>query len=429
MAGTISPYWIEHEPRLIAEARKRMVDGVMPMRGWTEISKLFPGKSAERCQQQYARAVQSGRADNPPAHTPPKDPVVEEAERRDRVRRLKEEQELLKAVAGEKSLRAFLEALADKAAARFTAPPAYRPPKAPKHATRESMGLLLSDWHSAELISREGTRGINEYNAQITSQRARRVIESAISIKSKLEAGGWRFDELVVGINGDFVPGTIHEAEKHTDAENIVLNVHGTAWILAQALRDLAAAYPRVRVYCLSGNHGRLPDAKRMQQKEPLRNWDTLVYLYAKAFLSNLTNIEWHIPNAYSCLFAVQGFTFGMMHGHDIKGWAGIPFYGIQRSTRNQNALEAARRNTINYWLISHFHSQSSLPQAAGEVFINGSLCGGTEFTVNGMGAADPPNQLMFGIHPEHGVTHRWPLYASTEPDAPAYDMGGWEIG
>jgi hypothetical protein len=427
MSGKTSPYWLENEPRLVSEARKRMINDRMPMGGWNEIAKIF-NKTAERCEQQYRRAVQSGRADNPPQAEPVKDPLVAEAERVARVRRLREESELLKAVAGEKSLRGFLDSLASKYAVRFTAPPAFKPLPAMKGETHESMAMVLSDWHSAEMISREGTRGINEYNATITSQRARRVTESAIGIKQKLERSGWRFDELVVMLNGDMVPGTIHEIEKHTDAENIVLTVHGTAWTLAQSIRDLAAVYPKLRIICISGNHGRLPDAKRVQQKEPLRSWDTLVYLYARAFLTGLTNIEWHIPNAYSALFDVQGWTFGQMHGHDIKGWAGIPFYGIQRSTRNQNALEAARRNTINYWIISHFHSQSSLPQAAGEVFVNGSLCGGTEYTVNGMGVADPPNQLMFGVHPEHGVTHRWPLYASTAPDAPAYDMGGWEI-
>lgn len=428
MSGKLSPFWIQNEPRLVEEARKRLdKDGRMPARGWNEISKVL-GRSATQCQQQYIRAVQSGRADNPPKIEPPKDPLVEETERRDRVRKLREEQELLKAVAGEKSLRSLLEKLTRQYAAHFTAPPPYRPLPAAKGETRESMAMVLSDWHSAEVISREGTRGHNEYNAHITAQRAHRVVSSAISIKQRLERSGWRFDELMLMLNGDMVPGTIHEIEKHTDAENIVLTVHGTGWILAQSIRDLAAVYPKVRCMCLSGNHGRLPDARRVQQKEPLRSWDTMVYLYAKAFLADLTNIEWHIPNAYSALFDVQGWTFGQMHGHDIKGWNSIPFYGIQRSTRNQNALEAARRNTIHYWVISHFHSQSSLPQAAGEVFINGSLCGGTEFTVNGMGVADPPNQLMFGVHPEHGVTHRWPLYASTAPDAPAYDMGGWEL-
>jgi hypothetical protein len=428
MSGKLSDYWIEKEPVLVAEAQNRIVNGKMPFGGWNEIASIV-GRPASQCQQQYQRAVQSGRAGREDTAEPARDPVAEETERRDRMRRLREEQELLKAVAGEKSLRAMLDALAEKAAARFTAPPPYRAPKPTKRTTRESMVMLLSDWHSAEVISKEGTRGHNEYNALITSQRARRVTDGAIGIKSKLEAGGWHFDEMVVALNGDFVPGTIHEIEKFTDAANVVVNVHGTAWILAQALRDLAGVYPTLRVYCLSGNHGRLPDARRMQQKEPLRNWDTLVYLYARAFLSNVPNIEWHIPNAYSVLFDVKGFTFAQTHGHDIKGWAGIPFYGIQRSTRNQNALEAARRRTINYWLLSHFHTQSSLPQAAGEVFVNGSLCGGTEYTVNGLGAADPPNQLMFGVHAEHGVTHRWPLYASAEADAPSYDMGGWVIG
>lgn len=281
MSGKLSEYWKVNEPRLVEEARKRMKDGAMSLGGWNEVAAII-GRSSSQCQQQYVRAVQSGRADHPTAPDAERDPIAEEEHRRERIRKLREENELLTAVAGERSLRAFLESLAAKAASRFPSPPAYRSPKPAKRATTESMCILLSDWHSAELISSEGTRGFNQYDRRISAQRARRVVESANGIKEKLELSGWRFDELVVGLNGDFVPGTIHEAEKHTDAENIVLNVHGTAWLLAQSLRDLAAVYPRVRVYALSGNHGRLPDAKRMQQKEPLRNWDTLVYLYAR---------------------------------------------------------------------------------------------------------------------------------------------------
>jgi hypothetical protein len=98
-----------------------------------------------------------------------------------------------------------------------------------------------------------------------------------------------------------------------------------------------------------------------------------------------------------------------------------IPYYGLDRMVRNINALEASRGSIIHYWLVGHFHSASSIPVNAGEVFVNGSVVGASEFTVNGLGKADAPRQYMLGVHREHGVTHRWPLIATCEPDAPEY--------
>lgn len=427
MTATASDFWLKNNDKLVTLVRRYLVRGRMPASGWEAIGKEL-GKTPTACRIHWTELKTAGKVEKPELVDDTPDPVQVEQERQESLRKMREERDLLTAIAGEKSLRAFLESLATNTAKKFQAPPPYKSQPPRKTETHESLVILFSDWHAPELISKDGTRGFNEYNRVIASQRAKRVVDSALSIKHRLETSGWRFGELVVALNGDMVPGTIHEAERHTDSANIVCSVYGTAWILAQALRDLAAQFPAVRVECVSGNHGRLPDAKRMQQKDPLRNWDTLVYLFARSFLNGVANIEWDIPNSYSVLYDVQGWTFGQMHGHDIKGWAGIPFYGIERSTRNQNALEASRQKTIHYWLISHFHSQSALPQASGEVFVNGSLCGGTEYSVNGIGKSDRPNQLMFGVHPEHGVTHRWPLYADTEEDAPAYDLGGWTL-
>lgn len=357
------------------------------------------------------------------------DEIAEEQKRIDRRRELAQDRELLSAVAGEKSLRAHLEKLIRETVPKFDPPPPYKPRKVKAGTTRETMVQIFSDWHAYEIVKLEGTRGINEYNAQVLAQRSRRIVDNHLGIKQKLERGeGWQFDDLVVCANGDFVSGTIHEVERHTDAANIVMAVYGTGLILGQSLRDLAAVYRKVDVFGTSGNHGRLPDARKMQQKDPLRNWDTMVYLFAREFLRGVPNITWHIPASYGVRFEIGPWGFVQNHGHDIKSAFSIPYYGINRMTGNLTALEATRNHLIHYWVLSHFHTQSQLVAPAGEVFMNGSLIGGTENSVNGMGKADKPQQMMFAVHPEHGVTHRWPLYATTEPGAPMYEANPFAV-
>lgn len=435
MSGRISSFWSEKAPILAA-----MLADPSWYRGT-----MFRTKDAARelgctlAQVQNKIAMLRGGqavADQPveipkpppappkPEPPPPVDPLVAERARQERVRTLRQERDLLTAVAGEQSLRAFLESLVTKTAVPFPAPKPMKPSALKAGAAVESLVIQLSDWHAYQRVLAERTRGFNGYDAETFGRRVYSIVQAKRSIVARMErGGGWWFPKLVIGANGDFVSGTIHEAERHSDAANIVQAVYGCARVFAAAVADLAEGHETVEVFCTSGNHGRLPDAKRMQQADPTRNWDTMIYLFAREMLRQHERITWYIPDAYSVAFDVEGWRFMQTHGHDVKSWNSIPHYGINRYVSNLNALEASRGTPINYFLFGHFHNKTSLEHAAGEWFINGSLIGATEFAVNALGKADKPCQWLVGVHPEHGVTHRWPLSGIVTDDAPSYDV------
>ena len=345
------------------------------------------------------------------AETP--DPIADEVARRARVRNLTHEREAIQAIAGERSLRHHLDALVREVAEAFPAPPPYEPPM-PRKGSRPSEETLLlhfSDWHAYEEVDPARVQGLNEYNAPIFARRVRRVVDAAIGIKSRMEdGGGWSIPDLVVCCNGDFVSGTIHEAERHADAPNIVAAVYGCATVLGLAIRDLAAHHREVTVVCTSGNHGRLPDARKMQAKDPSRNWDTLIYLLAEAFLRDVPNVRFIVPDSYIASFEINQKVFVQYHGHSVKSWNSIPFYGLSRWTRNVQALRSQMRSPASYFLCGHFHADSSMPTPGGKLYINGSLIGGTEYSVETLGACDPPAQKMLLVG-EHGVTSEWSLH------------------
>jgi hypothetical protein len=343
----------------------------------------------------------------------PVDPVEAERERAERRRALQEEREALRAIAGERSMRHMLETLFRQVTPSFGPAPRYTPPKPRrKHASRESLLLHLSDWHYGERVESEATRGFNAYSVDIAEQRVRSVVANAVQVAGMLrDGGGWEFPRLVVALNGDLVTGTIHELERHSDPENIVWAVYGCGLLLAESIRTLAGQFDQVDVFCTSGNHGRLPDARRMQSKDPTRNWDTLVALIAKTALAEQANVSVTIPQSYAVSYEVEGVNVLQSHGHDIKSWSGIPWYGIGRFLGNYNGLEASRGGRIGAYLFGHFHSQTNITYPGGEAFVNGSLIGGTEWTIGTLGRADRPCQMMLGFHADHGVTHRWPIY------------------
>jgi hypothetical protein len=357
---------------------------------------------------------------------PPIDPIVKEKDRLSSSRILGREKELIRQIASERSFREFLEDLMREIAPAIEPPPPYRPQQPQSVATQETMLAVWSDWHAYESVDAARVLGLNHYDAPTMGRRVRRLVDATVSIKDRMERGsGWRFPKLAVACNGDFVSGTIHEAERHSDAPSIIHAVYGTGLVLASALRDLAAHFGQIDVYCTSGNHGRLPDARRMQQKDPCRSWDTLIYLFAMTSLKDIPSIRFHIPESYVVMYSLEGWNFLQTHGHEIKSWNQIPYYGIDRFGRNINALLTANEMPIHYFIVSHFHSLGGVPSAGGETFINGSLIGGTEFSVNALGKCDVPKQWLFCVHPEHGVTSRWPILANGDSKE-GYSVSPW---
>lgn len=355
------------------------------------------------------------------------DPLKDAEERRFRARELAREREQLEAVAGERSFREYLAGLIRESIPTVDWPPKYREAARTKESVTESLLLLLSDWHAYEIVKSERVLGLNEFNADVLARRVWRVIQSVRSIADRLRAGGYRFPKLIVAANGDMISGTIHEVERHSDAPNVIQAAIGCGLLLAESLRDLAASFEDITVYGTSGNHGRLPDHRRVSQKDPSRSWDYLIYAVAQTALAEVKNVKFVLPDSYSVVYPVEGWNIYQGHGHDIKSWQNIPFYGISRAATGLNALRVAAGKPIHYFLFSHFHNPGSITAPGGEYFVNGSLIGGTEYSVNGLGRADRPCQWLLGVHRDHGITHRWPIYADGPGPQGSYTARPWQ--
>lgn len=344
---------------------------------------------------------------------PEQDTVEQEIARQERVAALREERELTQQVASERHLWTRLKLELDRAVPKLGA---LRPLKFPHKGgkvVRESLLKMWSDWHAGEKVDAERMRGLNSYDWAEYVRRITTDTDETLKLSGMMRSGGWQFEEAVVPMIGDLVSGTIHELERHSDARNIVECVVDTAGVAATQLQRYAEAFPSVRSFSVSGNHGRLGDARQVQQKDPTRSWDALIALMMQRLLARQENLIIEVPYAYAVAFDVQGFTFLAQHGHDIKSWNGIPYYGINRYVTSINAIEAARNSAIHYFLLGHFHAPASFTIPSGEFLINGSLIGGTEFGLNALGKVDRPTQWMCGVHHTHGMTHRWPVYCT----------------
>ncbi len=418
----------QDDDRILIESYRRY-DG---RDGWAQSASALLGRSSDTISRRKRILVGNGtltevRApDAPPIDTrrieqqPPVDPVVAQQERIERIREARAEAQAYKEVAGERSLRAMFDKLFRDVVETIDPPPKYKAPRALRDSVRESVLFNWTDWHYAEGVDPERVRGHNAYNQAIARARVLSVVENGRGILSRLRRGGYEFPRAVVAANGDLVTGSIHELEKYSDGKTIIESVAECGYLLAEAVRNVAADFEQVDVYCTVGNHGRLPDARRMEQKAPLRNWDAAVYFFAQAVLRDCKNVTVTIPNSYAIAYDVAGLNVLQSHGHQIKSWMGVPWYGIERHVSRVTSLEAKRGQAPDICLFGHFHTASSMPLSGGETFVNGSLIGGTEYSVNELAKSDKPTQWLLGVHPEHGVTHRWPVYPAPDVTASA---------
>ena len=277
-----------------------------------------------------------------------------------------------------------------------------------KHTT-ESAVLVGSCWHIGEVINKSEMGGLNEYNFDIFCRRLQYLVQTAISFTTdnmKTHA----FSDLQVLLTGDMVSGIIHDELSQTNDLNIVEQATVGALVTAQAIQQLASAFPKVVVTCVVGNHGRVVPEKYFKHKQQI-NWDFVFYTNLALLLKQQKNVTFNIPLSFWAGVQIQNSKFLVMHGDLIKSWGGIPFYGINRMVSKWIEIEASRQNYFQYFVASHFHNKAILQTAVGENILNASMKGGDEYAT-GLGLYSKPVQMLFGVHPKYGKT--WELSINT---------------
>jgi hypothetical protein len=352
----------------------------------------------------------------------PVDPLKAAEERRERERELSRERELLRDVAGEKSFRAFLAGLVGDTFRPFTPPPVTPRPKLRGKIERYPL-LHLSDFHFEEIVKPSGVMGLNRYDIPTACRRAWRVVHAFLDWYRDLISGRFVVPELVVSLNGDFLTGSLHGLERHSGAPNVVRATLACGRLLGLILRDLAAAFPKVRVYGTVGNHGRLPDDKKVPTKDPTRSFDYIAYAVAAELVRDCKNVTVELPDAYGAVANVGGHVCYFGHGNFVKQQLGIVGYGMRRFVSNLAANLSAAGQPLKYAFFGHFHSMNSAEFAGLTAFIGPSLIGTQEYGFLESGSVSRSAQQAFVFDRELGHVGTENLYG----EGPGYD-GAYEV-
>jgi hypothetical protein len=267
---------------------------------------------------------------------------------------------------------------------------------------KEEPILLISDCHIGETVNLP----FSQYNLDIARQMADFIIQTSIKLIKQRLAFSY-YDNIYIFILGDIVSGIIHnELVKYSiEASKQIIEA---AYILAHIINNISVL-GNVKVFCVVGNHGRITSEKRYKDKWD--NLDFIVYHFIKEILKYNKKVEVNIPESPFAVVNVSNFNFLLHHGDNIRGYAGIPYYGLNRA---DNAYVVSflksQQIIIHYIVRGHFHTATTLQAPFGETIINGSWKGADEYTFENFKTYSEPQQLMLWVHERRGLVWRTPI-------------------
>lgn len=304
-------------------------------------------------------------------------------------------------------------------------PPEWLSGRGIKHGERGGPVLIMSDIHYGEVINPDEVGGVNEYNHKIAAVRIKRLIDTTIDLcTNHMGRANVAYPGMVLCMGGDMIGGDIHEELMATNDRTAHQGVNDLTDLLAGAIEKCATKFGRVFVPAVVGNHGRSTKKMRMKGRV-FTNYDWTIYCNLERAFKKDRHIQFMIPNESDARFDVFGTRFLFTHGDSLGVKGGDGMIGIlgpvARGRFKVGASEAAIGRDFDYLLMCHLHQLLWLQN----VIVNGAVKGYDEYARLALRAPySPPAQALFFVHPEHGITARWPVFL--EPRRAAAQSKVW---
>lgn len=302
-------------------------------------------------------------------------------------------------------------------AAHTCEPPAWLGGRGIKNGERGGPLTIWSDFHYGEVIDKEQTGGVNQYNKDVAKRRFTRLVNTTSDLCfNHMGRADVAYPGIVVCLGGDMIGGDIHEELARTNDRTPHQSVHDLSDLLGAGLETLASKFGRVFVPCVVGNHGRSTHKPTMKNRV-FTNYDWSIYCSLERDFRKDKRIKIMVPSSADAQFNMFGTRVLLTHGDSlgVKGGDGI-IGSIGPIKRGLMKLHASKSNVgqdFDLACICHWHQYLTLPG----LIVNGSLKGYDEFAMLGLRAnAERPTQALTFIHPEHGITAQWPIYLEGKP-------------
>ena len=274
--------------------------------------------------------------------------------------------------------------------------------------------LVASDFQWGEVIRAPEIDGFNDFNIEVAHRRYKVLISKTIDLSFKHMVRP-NYPGIIYWRLGDMVSGDIHQELRETNEMGSIAAVLDLTSYEVAGIKELQKAFGRVYVVSVPGNHGRTtikPFAKRFVET----NYDYLSGIMLEREFKSDPNVTFYSPLSGDAIVNVFGYKVLGTHGDRIGSRGGEGFIGpaatIARGMKKCVDYYAGLGQTIDYQLIGHFHTSLELEYG----WANGSLPGYGEYPKSFRMKPQPPSQWLLFVHPNHGVTCRWPILLESKP-------------
>jgi hypothetical protein len=267
--------------------------------------------------------------------------------------------------------------------------------------------MHISDTHMGSVQEADEIEGFNEYNPDICENRCMDYAKKTIEWV-QLHRLAYSIPTLSVIVTGDLISNDIHLELTATNAFPAPVQVVVAGNLLARQLMYVAPHFERVDVHFLvADNHSRL--TKKPQAKEEGYNsLNYIVGMIAQCYLKDVKNIVFNIYPQYEKVVSVLNRNYLIMHGHNIRGWMGIPWYSIERKIAKEATTRMGlmldeyfnKRNEIGFHklVMGHFHTPMDHP-----LYTCSGSVQGTDAYDHKDGRYAKPSQSAWMVHPKWG--------------------------
>ncbi len=306
--------------------------------------------------------------------------------------------EALKKIHG--GLLVFFRQVCDSISPITPLPQVYRP-RLSRSKKTVSACMQTSDSHMGAVQDADEIEGLNEYSPDICRGRNLVFVKKALSYTDTLR-GGYNINTLHYFFTGDLISGDIHQELLATNAFPSPVQVVEAAKIHSQQVALMAAHFNEVHVHFISAdNHARL--TKKPQASEAgINSLNYLVGEMMRQYLSNYKNVIFNLYPVTEKVVRVENFNYLTMHGHTIKQWMGVPYYGIERKAgrestirlaaimreQNEEIIRRAKEIGFNKMMHGHFHVKFN-----GEIMRSAASVQGTTSYDHNNGRFSAPSQ------------------------------------
>ena len=297
--------------------------------------------------------------------------------------------------------------------------PSFKRGKAKNRAAQpQTMVAPLTDTHVGDRVLIEEMNGLNEYNIDIFGRRLHGWVGQIVDLVT-LRRNFAEVPDLVVPMLGDMISGDIHDELARTNIDNCMNQMIRGAYMISQALMELAASFETVHVPAVVGNHGRMTN--RVPAKDRNMDWDYMLYQWVAAFCKAQKNISFHIPKSPFTVFDAAGHNILIMHGDSVPG-GGSSASLTNVVHRLRTALQYKETAAVEVPLdivdsrfeavmMGHYHRVDEMDVGTGQVFICGTMKGGDEYALNRLHLMTEAKQIVTYWSEKHGYIGKEIVY------------------